>query len=76
MSEYSVMFHFTQINYWKLLIIWQEVEIIGDSLGFSRENKNIHNISLGQGQEAIAERAIEEGSSQGHWVILQASKNI
>ncbi|KAL7723821.1 hypothetical protein ACLKA6_002146 [Drosophila palustris] len=29
------------------------------------------NVSLGQGQEIIAEKAIETAAQQGHWVILQ-----
>lgn len=28
-------------------------------------------MSLGQGQEAVAERALEVAAAQGHWVILQ-----
>lgn len=28
-------------------------------------------MSLGQGQEVVAERALEVAAAQGHWVILQ-----
>uniref|UniRef100_A0A7M4F9Z8 Dynein axonemal heavy chain 11 n=1 Tax=Crocodylus porosus TaxID=8502 RepID=A0A7M4F9Z8_CROPO len=33
--------------------------------------KKLHNVSLGQGQEAIAEIAMEKASKGGRWVILQ-----
>lgn len=46
---------------------------MGVSLGFTTDRNNLHNISLGQGQEALAEAAIERGSLYGHWVILQVS---
>lgn len=49
----------------------QEVETLGNSLGYTTENRNFHNVSLGQGQEAVAEAAIEKGSQHGHWVMLQ-----
>lgn len=39
--------------------------------GFTIEKKNFHNISLGQGQEKVAEDAIELSSQLGHWVMLQ-----
>ena len=31
--------------------ILQDVEMLGKKMGFITENKNFHNISLGQGQE-------------------------
>ena len=49
----------------------QEVERLGKTLGFTIDNKNFHNISLGQGQEIVAENAIEVGTKCGHWVVLQ-----
>ncbi|XP_014248489.1 dynein beta chain, ciliary-like isoform X2 [Cimex lectularius] len=49
----------------------RDVERIGKRLGFTADKKNFHNISLGQGQEPIAEKAIENGAKLGHWVILQ-----
>lgn len=33
--------------------------------------KNFFNIALGQGQDEIARRRIEEGNKEGHWVMLQ-----
>jgi dynein heavy chain len=52
----------------------KDVEKIGKKLGFSSDQRNFHNVSLGQGQEAIAESAIEEAARYGHWVILQVRK--
>jgi dynein heavy chain, axonemal len=49
----------------------KDVEKIGRKMKFSVDNGNFHNVSLGQGQEIIAEQAIELASRQGHWVILQ-----
>ena len=37
----------------------------------SFQNSNFHNISLGQGQEVVAEAALDLAGTQGHWVILQ-----
>ncbi|NXP52612.1 DYH17 protein, partial [Heliornis fulica] len=49
----------------------KDVEALGRKLGFTIDNGRIHNVSLGQGQEAVAERALELAAAQGHWVILQ-----
>ena len=35
------------------------------------DNKNFHNVSLGQGQEVVAESALDVAAEKGHWVILQ-----
>lgn len=43
----------------------------GKKLGFTLDNKNLHNVSLGQGQEIVAEQALEVAAKNGHWVILQ-----
>ncbi|XP_073997627.1 dynein beta chain, ciliary-like isoform X3 [Rhodnius prolixus] len=48
-----------------------DVESLGRKLGFTTDKKNFHNVSLGQGQESVAEHAIEYGARYGHWVILQ-----
>lgn len=48
-----------------------EVEKLGQQLGFCIENSNFHNISLGQGQESVAEAAIKAAKKYGHWVVLQ-----
>lgn len=49
----------------------KDVEKLGQKLNFSVENQNFHIISLGQGQEIVAERAMDIASMQGEWVILQ-----
>ncbi|BET02170.1 Dynein, axonemal heavy chain [Nesidiocoris tenuis] len=49
----------------------RDVERVGKKVGFSVDKKNFHNVSLGQGQEIVAERAIETGAKLGHWIILQ-----
>lgn len=45
----------------------------GKRLGFTIDSGKFHNVSLGQGQEAVAEKALEKASEGGHWVILQVS---
>uniref|UniRef100_A0A8D2LWB2 AAA+ ATPase domain-containing protein n=1 Tax=Varanus komodoensis TaxID=61221 RepID=A0A8D2LWB2_VARKO len=49
----------------------KDVESLGNKLGFTIDSGKLHNVSLGQGQEAIAEMALEKASKEGHWVILQ-----
>lgn len=49
----------------------KDVEKIGNRLKFSSDYGNFHNVSLGQGQETVAEDAIETAARLGHWVILQ-----
>ena len=49
----------------------KDVEALGKTLGFSSSNKNFHNISLGQGQEVLAEEAMTKAALEGHWVVLQ-----
>lgn len=49
----------------------KDVEAIGKKLGFTFDNRNFHNVSLGQGQEVIAEDALKIAAEKGHWVILQ-----
>lgn len=51
----------------------KDVEKVGNKLGFSVENENFHNISLGQGQEIVAENALDIASQNGHWIVLQVS---
>uniref|UniRef100_A0A3B3UDD1 Dynein axonemal heavy chain 11 n=1 Tax=Poecilia latipinna TaxID=48699 RepID=A0A3B3UDD1_9TELE len=40
-------------------------------LGFTIDLGKLHNVSLGQGQESVAEVAMEMAAKEGHWVILQ-----
>jgi dynein heavy chain len=49
----------------------KDVEKLGKKLGFTFDRRNFHNVSLGQGQETVAEHAMEVASCHGHWVILQ-----
>ncbi|XP_010006532.1 PREDICTED: LOW QUALITY PROTEIN: dynein heavy chain 9, axonemal [Chaetura pelagica] len=49
----------------------KDVEKQGKKLGYTFNNRNLHNISLGQGQEVVAERALDLAAKEGHWVILQ-----
>ncbi|XP_076453714.1 LOW QUALITY PROTEIN: dynein beta chain, ciliary-like [Babylonia areolata] len=49
----------------------KDVEALGKKLGFTEDNRNFHNISLGQGQEIVAEQAMELAAKEGHWVVLQ-----
>ncbi|XP_045075717.1 dynein axonemal heavy chain 11-like [Coregonus clupeaformis] len=45
--------------------------VTGRKLGFTIDLGKLHNVSLGQGQEAVAEVAMEMAAKEGHWVILQ-----
>ncbi|XP_063046887.1 dynein axonemal heavy chain 11 [Engraulis encrasicolus] len=49
----------------------KDVESLGKKLGFTIDLGKLHNVSLGQGQEAVAEAAMKTASKEGHWVILQ-----
>uniref|UniRef100_A0A7N6BNC5 AAA+ ATPase domain-containing protein n=1 Tax=Anabas testudineus TaxID=64144 RepID=A0A7N6BNC5_ANATE len=49
----------------------KDVEKLGLKLGFSIDQGTLHNVSLGQGQEEVAERVLRNASTVGHWVILQ-----
>ena len=48
-----------------------DVEVLGKTLDYTADNGNFHNVSLGQGQEIVAEKALELAGKEGHWVILQ-----
>ncbi|XP_005875475.1 PREDICTED: dynein heavy chain 9, axonemal [Myotis brandtii] len=45
--------------------------LLGRKLGYTFNNRNFHNVSLGQGQEVVAEAALDLAAKKGHWVILQ-----
>ncbi|XP_025715360.1 dynein axonemal heavy chain 17 isoform X2 [Callorhinus ursinus] len=49
----------------------KDVEALGKKLGFTIDNGKLHNVSLGQGQEVVAEDALDTAAEMGHWVILQ-----
>ncbi|KAG8222094.1 hypothetical protein J437_LFUL000857 [Ladona fulva] len=50
----------------------KDVEALGYGLGFTTDKQNFHNVSLGQGQEVVAETAMDIAALSGHWVVLQA----
>lgn len=47
----------------------------GLKLGFSIDQGTLHNVSLGQGQEEVAERVLRNAFELGHWVILQVENS-
>uniref|UniRef100_A0A8D2N608 Dynein axonemal heavy chain 17 n=1 Tax=Zonotrichia albicollis TaxID=44394 RepID=A0A8D2N608_ZONAL len=49
----------------------KDVEKHGKKLGYTFNHRNLHNVSLGQGQEVVAEQALDVAAKEGHWVILQ-----
>ncbi|XP_041975803.1 dynein beta chain, ciliary [Aricia agestis] len=49
----------------------KDVEALGKVMGFTSDEGNFHNVSLGQGQEVVAEQAMDEALKKGHWVVLQ-----
>ncbi|KAM5306863.1 dynein axonemal heavy chain 17 isoform 1-T1 [Glossophaga mutica] len=49
----------------------KDVEALGKKLGFTIDEGKLHNVSLGQGQEVVAENALDVAAEKGHWVILQ-----
>jgi len=54
----------------------KDVELLGKKIGFSEDNRNFHNISLGQGQEIVAEQAMDLSAKEGHWVVLQVYNSL
>lgn len=55
----------------KYVFLFKEVESLGQRLGYTCDNRRLHNVSLGQGQEKVAEEALKVAAKEGHWVILQ-----
>ena len=49
----------------------KDVEKLGKKIGFTMDKRNFHNISLGQGQEVVAEQAMDLAAKEGHWVVLE-----
>ncbi|EAN79295.1 dynein heavy chain, putative [Trypanosoma brucei brucei TREU927] len=46
------------------------VEEAGRKLGFTYDNERLFNVSLGQGQEVVADRALERCFLHGGWALL------
>ncbi|TPX70381.1 hypothetical protein SpCBS45565_g01824 [Spizellomyces sp. 'palustris'] len=49
----------------------KEVEALGRTIGVAEDNGNYHYVSLGQGQEVIAEQKLDLAYKQGGWVMLE-----
>jgi dynein heavy chain len=49
----------------------KDVEMHGKKIGWTEDNSNFHIISLGQGQEVVAEKAMDVSALEGHWVVLE-----
>ncbi|KAL7754360.1 hypothetical protein RI367_000341 [Sorochytrium milnesiophthora] len=49
----------------------KEVEAVGRSVGIKEDAGNFHSVSLGQGQEVIAEQKLDIACRDGGWVMLQ-----
>ena len=45
--------------------------LLGRKLGYTFNNRNFHNVSLGQGQQVVAEAVLDLAAEKGHWVVLQ-----
>ncbi|NXY74730.1 DYH11 protein, partial [Glareola pratincola] len=49
------------------------ISFTGKKPGFTIDAGRFHNISLGQGQEMVAEEALKKAARCGHWVLLQVT---
>lgn len=49
----------------------KEVEALGRTMGVGEDHKNYHYVSLGQGQEIIAEQKLDLAYKNGGWVMLE-----
>ncbi|RKO98183.1 hypothetical protein CXG81DRAFT_17063 [Caulochytrium protostelioides] len=49
----------------------KEVEALGRQIGFTEDRGNYHYVSLGQGQEVIAEQKLDLAYQEGGWVMLE-----
>jgi len=47
-----------------------DVEKIGETLGYSIAKGNFINISMGQGQENSAKKALFDAAKMGTWIML------
>ena len=52
----------------------KDVETLGQAMGYTQENGKFNVVSLGQGQEPVAEEALERASQNGHWLMLQVGQ--
>jgi len=49
---------------------YNEVETVGKELGYTEAKGNLRRISMGQGQEPVAEGVLEDFAKTGGWVFL------
>lgn len=49
----------------------RDIEKLGLKMSVSFDENNFYSISLGQGQEIVAENALDTASQLGGWVVLQ-----
>lgn len=49
----------------------KDVEALGHQMGYYADKGNFYNVSLGQGQEVVAEAAMDQAAQNGDWVVLQ-----
>eukprot|EP00741_Cyanophora_paradoxa_P004754 tig00000828_g4612.t1 len=49
----------------------RDIELLARAQGLTDANGKFRNVSMGQGQEAVAEAALDELARQGGWVFLQ-----
>ncbi|CAD2219679.1 dynein heavy chain [Angomonas deanei] len=48
----------------------KSVEELGRKLGYTYDNEKLYNVSLGQGQEIVADQALEKCFREGGWALL------
>jgi len=48
-----------------------DVEKIGEKYGATAANGKFINISMGQGQEEIAKKALQKAAQEGGWIMVQ-----
>ncbi|NXJ53881.1 DYH11 protein, partial [Spizaetus tyrannus] len=49
----------------------EDIETLGKKLGFTVDSGRFCSISLGQGQEMVAEEALEKATRHSHWVLFR-----
>eukprot|EP01135_Chromosphaera_perkinsii_P008555 Nk52_evm21s1400 gene=Nk52_evmTU21s1400 len=49
----------------------KKVATLGEAMGYTEANGKFINVSLGQGQEVIAENMLEKARKEGLWLMLQ-----
>ena len=50
----------------------KDVEALGKKLGYTGAHKNFHNVSLGQGQEVVAEAAMATAAKGIDYSIMKS----